>query len=59
MVGSVATMDTVWNFGDVTNGLMAIPNLISVLLLSGVAASETKKYLGSPGALDLPAPPEN
>jgi AGCS family alanine or glycine:cation symporter len=27
------------------NALMAIPNLIALLLLSGVAASETKKYL--------------
>lgn len=56
MVGSMATMDNVWNFGDITNGLMAIPNLISVLLLSGVAAAETKKYLGTPGAINMHAP---
>lgn len=35
----------VWNFADVVNALMAIPNLISLLLLSGVIVSETRKYL--------------
>lgn len=39
------TIQMVWNFGDVANGLMAIPNLISLLVLSGVIAAETKKYL--------------
>ena len=35
----------VWNIADSMNALMAIPNLISLLLLSGVAVKETKKYL--------------
>ena len=35
----------VWNFSDIANALMAIPNLIAVLLLSGVIAAETKHYL--------------
>lgn len=35
----------VWNFGDVANGLMAVPNLISLLVLSGVIAAETRKHL--------------
>jgi AGCS family alanine or glycine:cation symporter len=56
MVGSVASMKNVWNFADITNALMAIPNLISLLLLSGIVASETKKYLGNSGNLDLQAP---
>jgi len=47
MVGSVATMPTVWSFADIANGLMAIPNLISLIFLSGVLISETKKYLWS------------
>lgn len=47
MVGSVATMPAVWSFADIANGLMAIPNLISLLLLSGVIVSETKKFLWS------------
>jgi len=37
----------VWNLGDIFNGLMAIPNLICLLLLSGVVVAETKKYLWS------------
>jgi AGCS family alanine or glycine:cation symporter len=35
----------VWNLADLFNGLMAIPNLVTLLLLSGVIANETKKYL--------------
>lgn len=44
-VGSVMNLSLVWNLADGMNALMAIPNLISLLLLSGVAASETRKYL--------------
>lgn len=44
-VGSVASLSVVWNLADCFNALMAIPNLIAVLLLSGVVAAETKKYL--------------
>ncbi|MDR0894267.1 MAG: alanine:cation symporter family protein [Prevotellaceae bacterium] len=50
-VGAVVNLSFVWNFADVMNALMAIPNLISVLLLSGVAARETRKYLWN-GRLD-------
>jgi AGCS family alanine or glycine:cation symporter len=35
----------VWNFADVMNGLMAFPNLIGLLLLSPVVASQTREYL--------------
>jgi AGCS family alanine or glycine:cation symporter len=45
MVGSVATMPAVWAFADIANGLMAVPNLVSLLALSGVAAAETRRYL--------------
>ena len=44
-VGAVVDLSLVWNIADGTNALMAIPNLISLLLLSGVIAAETKKYL--------------
>lgn len=44
-IGSVFSLDFVWNLSDLANGLMAIPNLISLLALSGVIVSETKKYL--------------
>jgi len=33
-----------WDIADTLNGLMAIPNLIALLALSGVVAAETKKY---------------
>jgi len=44
-LGSVMNLSLVWNLADGMNALMAIPNLISLLLLSGVAARETRKYL--------------
>jgi AGCS family alanine or glycine:cation symporter len=47
MLGSVATIRMVWSFADITNGLMAIPNLISLLVLSGVVVKETRAYLWS------------
>ena len=36
---------TVWNFADIMNALMAIPNCIAVLGLSAVIAHETKHYV--------------
>ena len=45
--GSIINLDIIWNIADCMNALMAIPNLIALLLLSGVAARETKKYLWS------------
>ncbi|MDD4002427.1 MAG: sodium:alanine symporter family protein [Bacteroidales bacterium] len=44
-IGAVINLNLVWNISDTMNALMAIPNLISVLLLSGVIVKETKKYL--------------
>lgn len=44
LVGAVQPAATVMNFSDAANGLMAIPNLISLLLLSGVIAAETKAH---------------
>ncbi len=43
--GSVMQLDVVWNIADCTNALMAIPNLVSLLLLSGVLIQDTRKYL--------------
>lgn len=43
--GSVLNLAIVWNLADSMNALMAIPNLLSLLLLSGVIASDTRKYL--------------
>ena len=53
-VGSVANLNMVWNIADCFNALMAIPNLLSLLLLSGVLVKETDKYLWS-GHLDAVA----
>src|SRR5438046_10177440 len=44
LVGSVLSLSTVWSLADVTNGLMAIPNLISLI---GVVVAETRRYLWS------------
>lgn len=44
-VGSVFSLTLVWDFADLFNGLMAIPNLIALLILSPVIVKETKKYL--------------
>lgn len=43
--GAILSLDVVWNLGDIFNGLMAIPNLIGLLLLSGVVAAETKAFI--------------
>src|SRR6056297_2069820 len=43
-VGSVHSLDFVWLFSDVMNGLMALPNLVGLLLLSGVVSIETRSY---------------
>jgi len=45
--GSIISLDIIWNIADCMNALMTIPNLVALLLLSGVAARETKKYLWS------------
>ena len=44
-VGATIKLDLVWNFADVMNGLMAIPNLIGLLGLSGVIVAETNRFL--------------
>jgi AGCS family alanine or glycine:cation symporter len=45
MAGSVMTLPFVWDLADMMNALMAIPNLVSLFLLSGVIVAETRKYL--------------
>jgi AGCS family alanine or glycine:cation symporter len=45
MTGSILTLPMVWSFADITNGLMAIPNLISLLVLNKVIFSETRTFL--------------
>ena len=44
-VGSIMNLTVVWNLADCMNALMAIPNLLSLLFLSGILVHETRKYL--------------
>lgn len=43
-VGATTALDIVWNFSDIANALMAIPNLICMLALSGVIAKEVERF---------------
>jgi len=52
-LGSVAKLSMIWDLADSMNALMALPNLVSLILLSGVLARETKKYLWSGGLDDI------
>jgi alanine or glycine:cation symporter, AGCS family len=45
-IGAALKLDLVWGFADIANGLMALPNLIALLALSGVVVAATKKYFG-------------
>ena len=55
-LGSVLSLPTVWSLADITNGLMAIPNLISLIALKGIIVVETRRYLWS-NILEEEAPP--
>lgn len=43
-IGPYLAVSAVWNIADIFNGLMALPNIIALLALSGIISSETKKY---------------
>lgn len=47
--GAIRSLDFVWGVSDVMNGLMALPNLVGLLLLSGVIARETREYFQRTG----------
>ncbi len=47
VIGPVLALDMVWNISNILNALMAVPNLVAVLLLSGVIAADTKHYLAN------------
>lgn len=46
-IGASVKLELVWNFADVMNGLMAIPNLIGLLGLSGIVVAETERFLAA------------
>ncbi len=52
LIGSILSLSAVWNIADCMNALMAIPNLISLLLLSNVLVKETRKYLWDKNGLN-------
>jgi AGCS family alanine or glycine:cation symporter len=43
-IGATVTANVVWDFADALNGLMAVPNLIALIALSGVIVAETRAY---------------
>jgi AGCS family alanine or glycine:cation symporter len=47
VVGAMMDLEFVWNFSDLMNGMMALPNLIGLLLLSKVVKAETDRYFKS------------
>lgn len=47
MLGAVLSLPAVWSFADIANGLMAIPNLVSLLVLSSIVVAETRQILWS------------
>jgi AGCS family alanine or glycine:cation symporter len=52
-LGAVYSLELVWAFGDMALGLMTIPNLISILLLTGLVKGWTKEYVAA-GKLEPP-----
>lgn len=46
-IGPYLTVSAVWNIADIFNGLMALPNVIALIVLSGVVAKETKEYFNT------------
>lgn len=43
-IGPYLTVSAVWTIADIFNGLMAVPNIIAIIALSGVIAKETNEY---------------
>ncbi len=44
IIGAMMKLEFVWNFSDLMNGMMAVPNIIGLLLLSRVVKAETDRY---------------
>ena len=49
IVGATMNLGLMWNIAETFNGLMVIPNLIAVFLLSGVVVKLVKEYLEGEG----------
>ncbi len=46
LLGARLDLVAVWSYADTANGLMAVPNLVSLIVLSGVIVALTRKYMG-------------
>lgn len=52
VIGPIVDLNLIWSIASILNALMAVPNLVAVLLLSGVIAAETKHYLNHLDQID-------
>lgn len=52
-VGSVTSLALVWDLADAMNALMALPNLVALVMLSGVLVADTQKYLWDEGGIEI------
>lgn len=52
-IGSVGSLDLIWNVSDTFNGLMIIPNLVALFALSGVVINLTKSYMKDPDLVKM------
>ncbi|MDE7382989.1 MAG: alanine:cation symporter family protein, partial [Treponemataceae bacterium] len=57
-IGPYMTLSAVWTIADITNALMALPNIVSLLVLSGVVAKMTDDYFKRYPKLDIIEPVE-
>ncbi len=53
-IGATIKLDLAWSIADTLNGLMAIPNLIALVALSGVVVKETKRFFNEKNKIELP-----
>ena len=56
LVGALMKLGDVWTFSDIANGLMALPNLLGLLICSGLIARETRIYLKADPTLENEPP---
>jgi alanine or glycine:cation symporter, AGCS family len=54
-VGAVQDLEVVWTVADIMNGLMALPNLVGLLVLSGLIVRESREFFARPGWRDIVA----
>ncbi len=47
-IGAIVSLEIVWSFGDIANGLMAVPNLIALIILAGLVRKLTNEYCSKP-----------